>query len=104
MNIKYNLIRYEIATTYKGYDEFFIDKMMYQLDVEGLLFKQIPYGGWYLYLLKDIRYEMDRKIKIELKKAEQKLSFIKMVYNRDSLINDNDVILLIKKNLKEKLI
>ena len=45
-----------------------------------------------------------KKMKIEFKKAEQRLSFIKMGYNRDSLINDNDIILLIGEQIREKII
>ena len=104
MNKEYNLIRYEIDITYNEYNELFIDRLLYEMDVEGLLFKYIPYGGWCLYLLKDIRYDLDRKIKIEFKKAEQRLSFIKVGYNRDSLINDNDIILLIGEQIREKII
>ena len=85
MNKEYNLIRYEIDTTYNEYNELFIDRLLYEMDVEGLLFKYIPYGGWCLYLLKDIRYNLDRKIKIELKKAEQRLSFIKVGLNSSFL-------------------
>tara|TARA_Y100000996_G_scaffold358060_1_gene299530 strand:+ start:253 stop:567 length:315 start_codon:yes stop_codon:yes gene_type:complete len=104
MNKEYNLIRYEIDTTYNEYNELFIDRLLYEMDVEGLLFKYIPYGGWCLYLLKDIKYNLDRKIKIEFKKSEQRLSFIKVSYNRDSLINDNDIILLIGDQIRKKII
>ena len=39
MNKEYNLIRYEIDTTYNEYNELFIDRLLYEMDVEGLLFE-----------------------------------------------------------------
>ena len=33
MNKKYNLIRYEIDTTYKEYNELFIYRLLYEMDV-----------------------------------------------------------------------
>ena len=99
MNKKYNLIRLEIDNKYKEYNEFLIDKLLYELDVEGLLFKQVPYGGWSLYLLKDILYQLNKKMEIELTKSKKRLLFSLMTYGKNSLLNDNDVILLIKDKL-----
>jgi len=99
MNKKYNLIRSEIDTLYKGYNEMLIDKLLYELDIEGLLFKQVPYGGWSLYLVEDILSQLDRKIESELNKSRKRLFFIRMTYDKNSLLNDNDVISLIKDKL-----
>ena len=79
MNKEYNLIRYEIATTYNEYNELFIDRLLYEMDVEGLLFKYIPYGGWCLYLLKDIKYTWIVKLKLNLKNQNRDYHLLRWV-------------------------
>jgi hypothetical protein len=99
MNKKYNLIRYEISTKFKEYNELFIDKLLYELDVEGLLFKPVSYGGWSLYLVEDILHQLNNKMELEITKSKKRLLFVLMTNDNNGLLNDNDVISLIRDKL-----
>ena len=94
MSKNYDLIYHKIRKKYKQYSEDYIDKLIYQLDVEGLLFKHIPYGGWSLYLIDDILLEINKKIDKDLERSKKRLLFHMIAYSKKSIIKDNDIILL----------
>ena len=52
-----------------------------------------------MHLLKDIVSQLNKKIEIELTKSKKRLLFASMTYSNNHLLNDNDIILLIKDKL-----
>ena len=95
----YDIIRKEICEYYDKHNPLFLDQLLYELDVERLLFRKIPYAGWSFYIFNDIIRNIDKKINTKLKYCQQRLKFMTLLYDKNNLLQDTDVIECISKQI-----
>jgi len=95
----YDMIRQGIYDYYEKYNYLFMDQLMYELDVERLLFRKIPNDGWSFYFSDDIIINLDKKIDTKLRYCQRRLTFMTLLYDKNNLLQDTDVIECISKQI-----